>query len=245
MSDLPEAAQLFAVMDATWPPRATTPCGPFTLRDGAGGGKRVSAATCASGFATRAEVEAACAAMRERGETPLFGLRGDQQALDQILADIGFAIIDPVVIYAKPAAELAALAPDGMPAIYADAPLNIQTEIWAQGGIGPGRLAVMARAAGPKTHILARYDDRPAGVAFVALHGDIAMLHALEIKPNMRRCGVGATTSTCAAKWAVEQGARILALVTTVENAASNALYTRMGMQVCARYHYRILKEPT
>jgi len=245
MTELPNADQLFAVMDATWPPRATTPCGPFVLRDGAGGGKRVSAATCAAGQASRDEVAAASDAMRQRGESPLFGLRGDQHAFDQTLTDMGFSVIDPVVIYANSAAALAALTPEGMPAIYTESPLNIQAEIWAAGGIGPARLAVMARAKSPKTHILARYNDRPAGVAFVAIHGDIAMLHALEVKEEFRRCGIGASTTACAAKWAVEQGARVLALATTVENIGSNALYARMGMAVCARYHYRILKEPS
>lgn len=245
MTDLPDAAALFAAMDATWPPRATRPCGPITLRDGAGGGKRVSAATCASGQASAAEVEAAAQAMRAAGEAPLFGLRGDQAAFDERLESMGYAIIDPVVVYAIPAPALAQFAPGGMAAIFADAPLGIQEEIWAQGGIGPARLAVMARAAAPKTHILARHNDRPAGVAFTGIHGDIAMLHALEVLPAMRRKGIGAAASTSAAKWAAAQGARIFSLVTTVENTAANALYARLGMAVCARYHYRILKEPS
>jgi GNAT superfamily N-acetyltransferase len=241
MPSLPSADQLFAAMDATWPPRATQSCGPFTLRDGAGGGKRVSAATCATGQASLAEVETAAAAMHAAGDEMLFGLRGDQSKLDQTLETAGYSIIDPVVIYAKPAADLAALAPDGLTAIFADSPLNIQAELWAAGGIGPARLDVMRRAKGPKTHILARHNDRPAGVAYVAIHGNIAMLHALEVVPAFRRQGVGATTTANAAKWAMSNGAQFFSLVTTVENVASNALYSRMGMEVCARYHYRVL----
>jgi N-acetylglutamate synthase len=37
-------------MEATWPPAATTRLGPWLLRDGKGGGKRVSAATLAGEF---------------------------------------------------------------------------------------------------------------------------------------------------------------------------------------------------
>ncbi|MEX0971019.1 MAG: GNAT family N-acetyltransferase [Paracoccaceae bacterium] len=243
MQDLPDATTLFKVMDTTWPPRETTACGPFMLRDGGGGGKRVSAATCPGGQASRAEVEAAADAMRAVGEPALFGLRGGQEDLDNLLESMGFSVIDRVVIYAASAAALARLAPEGMVAIFADAPLAIQQEIWSQGGIGLERLAVMARAPSPKTHILARLEDRPAGVGFVGLHGDIAMLHALEVLPEMRRKGLGAAVSTSAAKWAVGQGARIFSLVTTVENTASNALYSGLGMTVCARYHYRILQE--
>ena len=40
----PDPAMLHAVAEATWPPAATQTLGPVTLRDGKGGGKRVSAA---------------------------------------------------------------------------------------------------------------------------------------------------------------------------------------------------------
>ena len=58
----------------------------------------------------------------------------------------------------------------------------VQTRaLWAEGGIGPARLAVMDRVTLPKTAILGRTGDRAAGVAFVAATGDCAMLHALEV----------------------------------------------------------------
>ncbi|WP_108257566.1 hypothetical protein [Mangrovicoccus ximenensis] len=62
-------------------------------------------------------------------------------------------------------------------------PLAIQEEIWALGGIGRDRLAVMARAAGPHVSLMARDGDTPAGTAFAAVHGDVAMIHAIEISP--------------------------------------------------------------
>jgi hypothetical protein len=48
----------------------------------------------------------------------------------------------------------------------------------------------MERAAGPKTALLGRVRDRAAGTAFVALHDDVAMVHALEVVPGFRRAGV-------------------------------------------------------
>ena len=38
-------AELYATLEATWPPAARRRVGPWTIRDGQGGGKRVSAAT--------------------------------------------------------------------------------------------------------------------------------------------------------------------------------------------------------
>ena len=40
----PSVDRLFAALEATWPPASSQRLGPFRLRDGAGGGKRVSAA---------------------------------------------------------------------------------------------------------------------------------------------------------------------------------------------------------
>ena len=39
------SADLFAAIDATWPPATMTQAGPWTIREGKGGGQRVSAAS--------------------------------------------------------------------------------------------------------------------------------------------------------------------------------------------------------
>ncbi|MFN6953015.1 MAG: GNAT family N-acetyltransferase, partial [Albidovulum sp.] len=102
------------------------------------------------------------------------------------------------------------------------------------------RIAVMERVTGAKAAILARNADRPAGVAFVACHGDEAMLHALEVRPDQRRRGVGATLLHAAANWAADQGATRLSLVVTRQNSAARALYARLGMGIVGQYHYRM-----
>jgi GNAT superfamily N-acetyltransferase len=225
---------LAAVMEATWPPHRRWPVGPFILRDGAGGGKRVSAASCDDPF-TEAELDAALSAMVE----PLMLIRDGDQALDATLQARGWQIIDPVVAYAAPASQQAAELPP-LAAFAHWPPLEIARSIWAEGGIGPARLAVMDRANGPKTAILARTADRPAGVAFVACHGKEAMLHALEVRAGHRRQGVGQTLLHAAANWAATQGATRLSLVVTRQNAAACALYARLGMKIVGQYHYRM-----
>ena len=228
----PEA--LAEVMEATWPPASRRGLGPFTLRDGAGGGKRVSAASLSGEF-TEADLDAAEAAM----PAPLMLIRDADAALDAALDARGWRVVDPVVAYAAPVVALTADLPP-LAAFPHWPPLEIARSVWAEGGIGPARLAVMDRVQGPKTALLARTDDRPAGVAFVACHGAEAMLHALEVRPEQRRKGTGQSLLHAAANWAAAQGAAQLSLVVTRQNAAARALYDRLGMRVVGQYHYRM-----
>ncbi|MEL7114853.1 MAG: GNAT family N-acetyltransferase, partial [Pseudomonadota bacterium] len=96
------------------------------------------------------------------------------------------------------------------------------------------------RAEGPKTSLLGRAKDQPAGTAFVAIHQGIAMIHAIEVTSALRRLGVARYILQCAAHWAQDQGATHLTLLVTKANAAANALYASLGMESVGQYHYRI-----
>ncbi|WP_374646295.1 GNAT family N-acetyltransferase [Tabrizicola sp.] len=221
---------LAAVMEATWPAARVWREGPFLCRDGAGGGKRVSAASSAGDW-TEADLDAL--------DQGLVLVREGETALDRALAARGWRVVDPVVAYAAPVAELRADLPP-LSTFPHWAPLEIVRTIWAEGGIGPERVAVMERAAGKHTAILARHADRPAGAAFVALHGKEAMLHALEVRESLRRSGVGANLLRAAANWAAAEGATRLSLVVTERNTAARALYARLGLRNVGQYHYRM-----
>lgn len=218
---------LARVMEETWPPASVRRVGPVMLREGAGGGKRVSAASVEGEF-DPADLEA-----------PLFVVRQGQEALDATLAARGYSVVDPVVAYAAPASMLAEPAPPHLSALPHWPPLAVTREIWAEEGIGPARVAVMERAKGPKTAILARTEDHPVGAAFVAISGDVAMLHALEVRLAARRQGSANNILRCAAGWALDHGATTLSLVVTEANAPARALYASLGMAVVGQYHYR------
>ncbi|MEO0764306.1 MAG: GNAT family N-acetyltransferase, partial [Pseudomonadota bacterium] len=94
-------ARLLAAIEGTWPPARATQQGVWTIRDGAGGGKRVSAAT-ANGAATDSDIAQAEAAMLSLGQDRLFMLRPGEDALDRQLAKHGYDIIDPVNFYVAP-----------------------------------------------------------------------------------------------------------------------------------------------
>lgn len=227
-------ALLAEVMEATWPAATRRTLGPFTLRDGAGGGKRVAAASVEGPF-TEAELDAAVAAMAE----PLMLIRAGDTALDAALDARGWRVVDPVVAYAAPVLRLTGALPP-LAAFPHWPPLEIARSIWAEGGIGPARIAVMDRVAGDKAAVLGRIDDRPAGVVFVARHGQEAMVHALEVRRPYRRQGLARNLLAAAANWAAEQGATRLSLVVTRQNAAACALYARLGMEAVGEYHYRM-----
>ncbi|HET7410249.1 MAG TPA: GNAT family N-acetyltransferase, partial [Paracoccaceae bacterium] len=154
-----------------------------------------------------------------------------------------YALIDPVVIYAGPVGRLAGHEPH-MAAVYrAQAAPAIMEEIWAAGDIGPGRLAVMERVAGPGVRLLSRAGDTPCGAAFVGVDGEVAMIHAIEVLAGFRRRGAGRLLIEGAARFAAEAGADWLALAVTEANAPARALYDRLGMAEAGHYHYRIAPE--
>lgn len=227
-------------VDATWPPAEFRQAGPWILRRGEGGGQRVSAASTADEQADLAPAEAG---MREWGQVPLFRITPDQVDLDARLARAGYVVKDPVALYLTPVAALADGRDETVKVFRVTCPLAIVDEIWTDGGIGPGRRAVMTRPEGPRMTLLARADDRPVGVAFVAVDADIAMIHAIEVTPAHRRKGGGELLIRGAASFAAEHGAAWLALAVTEANAPARALYAKLGMDAAGHYHYRVKAE--
>ncbi len=233
----PSPSRLFAALDATWAPANLRDTGPWRIREGQGGGQRVSAATAIYAV-TETDIALAETEMRAIGQHPLFMIRDQDSDLDQWLDAREYAIVDPVVLYLADLADMPADT-SGTYVIPSWPPLAIQANIWADAGIGPARIEVMRRSSSPKTALLARIGDSPAGVAFVAVDDDIAMLHALEVTPTCRRAGLGLAMMRHAAAWAARGGARWLALAVTRKNTAANALYRKIGMTEAAAYHYR------
>lgn len=233
---------LTALIDGTWPAASIHEAGPWLIREGRGAGSRVSAAT-AKVPGTLDDLPLAEQAMRDLGQVPLFMVRSGEDALDTALADKGYRIKDPVTAYAAPIDAVATHRPPPVTCFEVWPPLAVQEEIWADGGIGPARVAVMHRAAGPRTTILGRMDDTPAGCLFAAIHGTTVTVHAVETASRFRRKGLAAHMMRAAAFWGRDNGAQNFALVTTVANNAANALYASLGMTAAAGYHYRIHPE--
>ena len=236
-----DAQRLYEVSERTWPAARRFERGVWTLRDGQGGGKRVSAAT-ARGPVTDGDIPKAEDAMRDMGQRPLFMLREDEADLDAMLAARGYGVVDPVVIYTLPIARLTDKAIPRVTTFAIWEPLAIMRELWAEGGVGPERIAVMARAE-TKTAILARWNEKPAGTAFAAVHDRVCMVHAVEVRKVQRRQGVAGWIMRQAAFWGQAQGAEHLAVLCVADNAGANGLYRAMGFAEAGRYHYRVMPQ--
>ncbi len=235
-------APLFDVIDKTWPAARMLPVGPWILRDGQGGGKRVSAAT-ANGHVGKADIPLAEAGLASIGQPPLFLIRDGDEALDMMLQARGYALLDPVTVYACRVAELTKIRLPRVTVFEIWQPLSIMLEIWQAGGIGPARIDVMRRAIGPKISLLGRLNEHPAAAAYVAIHEATAMVHAIEILEHQRRQGMGAWIMRAAAFWAAKHGAHTLSVVCTDANEGANRLYSSLGMSIVGHYHYRHLTE--
>jgi N-acetylglutamate synthase len=235
----------YDVIDNTWPAASCERHGIWTLREGRGGGSRVSATTLAelSAQIEPSDLKAAEDAMRGMGQPCIFMIREGEAPLDRALEQRGYAVKDPVTIYACPVSQLMNQPIPRVTVFSIWEPLAIMREIWAAGGIGDARLAIMSRAAGPKTGFLCRHRDKPAGTAYAAICNGIAMVHAVEIPPDHRRNGMGKWVMRAAAFWADENRADTLSVMCTVQNKAANALYTSIGMTPVGKYHYRHLPD--
>lgn len=157
-----------------------------------------------------------------------------------MLAERGYEVVDPVELRAGPIADFPDYNP--MRAFPHWPPLAVVREVWEAGGIGAARQAVMDRVQGPKCAIVGRSpggSDRVAGAGFVGVHGKVAMIHSLEVVPDLRRQGSANQMMCAAAKWAQDQGAEWLALLVKADNEPAVRLYASLGMGVVGHYHYR------
>lgn len=235
----PDHAALFQAMDDTWPAAALHRVGPWLVREGRGGGKRVSAAT-AEGLVAPSDIPLAEAVHRDLGQPPLFLIRPGDVALDAMLEARGYRVVDPVDLRA---AHVAGFPPcDLMYSFPHWPPMAMAEDVWLEAGIDAGRLAVMHRVRGPVTAFIAcspGATDRVAGAAFAAISRQIAMIHAVEVLPRLRRQGSAHNMLRSAAWWAQQHGAKWLALAVTRDNAAAGRLYASLNMDVVGHYHYR------
>lgn len=232
-----------SLMEGTWPAATRLRVGPWIVRNGQGGGGRVSCATAEADW-TEDDIALAEAAHSSFGQVPMFTIRDGEARLDAALAARGYGLHDPVDLFAAPLARLTTEAPRRMATFPTWPMLAITRDLWSEAGIGPERIAVMERAADPKTSILGRYEDRSAGCVFVACNGGLAFVHALHVQTEYRRKGLARDLMRAAALWAAENGAERLALAVRRSNDAALALYRDMGMEVVSRYHYRRLARP-
>jgi ribosomal protein S18 acetylase RimI-like enzyme len=238
----PAVPALIAALEAAWRPARAARVGGWLVRGDAAAGKRPSAVWALGdpGMPLGDAIDAAERLQRGWGQRPLAQIGPADAALDAALAARGWTVAAPCRVLVAPCADVAARGLGGRMAVRVRCPLAALDELWAEGGIGPARRAIMETTPGPKEVLLLREDDRPAAACFVAVPGPIAGLSALHVAPPFRRRGVGAALCAAAAARAAEDGAAWLALAVEAANAPALALYARLGFADAFPYHYRV-----
>lgn len=238
----PTTRQMAEAVWATWPGEAAIAGDAFDLRKSSDDSRRSRAAT-ANRVATDEEIAEAAAAMRGWGQPAMFWVPGDEPDFEAQLETLGYRDHDHSYYYAAPVGPMAERVPPRIATFEIWEPLAIMADIFAATGTSPGRQEVMQRAACPKTAILGRVGDDPAGVAYVGAHDGIAMVHAVGVLPQHRRQGLAAHMMAQAAIWAKGQGCGWVALAVGAGNEGARALYASLGMSAVGSYHYRSLPE--
>lgn len=225
----PSIETLYEVLDFTWPSVTTELHHGWQIKNGSGGGKRVSAAIQNS---PTAKVEVAEKLMNALGQKKLFMIREGNEILDYKLHKLGYKLIDPSVIFGLPI-ELLAKTFDGK---FHTSPNTAMKSLWLNGDINDMRLNVMARTKVLKTYVTINN----IAVAFVAIHNAIAMVHALEVSTINQRQGFGKKIMQQIAGWASLNGAHYLSVITVHNNFPAKSLYEHLKMSEIGSYHYRI-----
>lgn len=230
--------QIEAAFEGSWPAAEYAEAGGFRIGRGLGGGKRVGSARATGPDWTAAGIDRAVDVQKMWDQSPIFRVSDSEPRLAEALSARGFRDHTPTVMMTAPVAALTDIDVPPVTSFALWPPLAIQRELWEEQGIGPARQAVMARVAAPKAALLGRIKDRAAAVAFVAEVQGIAVLHALEVLPSMRREGLATWTLREAAFWAEARGADTMLLAVTAGNAGAIALYRKLGFAPVAGYRY-------
>lgn len=228
---------LAAAFHATWPAESVREVGGFHVAHGHGGGDRVNSAYVVGGWCD-ADIAGVIGLQRDWQQPSRFLVLDEDEPLAATLTALGFQPARATAILQIETARLTGLEIPPVTAFDLWPALAIQKDIWQAGGIGADRLAVMERAARPRTSILGRVDDRAAGAAFVAIHGGVAMVHAVEVQAELRRKGLAGWMMRRAALWAAENGASRLALAVLRSNEPALSLYRAMGFAEASGYRY-------
>lgn len=229
-------SDIYRVLDVTWPSAQARSLGPWRLRQGLGGGSRVSATTLHGQF-SEPDIDRAEEAMIGMGQDLLFMIRDGDDRLAQVLLRRGYRVWDPVTVYAS-GIECLVARHDNVRVEWPPAPAT--REVWRTGGIDDARVAVMERAECPKASLVTDWKRQPASCAYVGVADAFSMIHAIETLAAFRRKGLARRLLSHAAYWAERHGARWIVLLTRDENHAANMLYKSLGMTVAGNYFYCI-----
>lgn len=245
---VPDHATLIQALRATWPPERVVRGDGWALGVSTGGqaeaGSRVNCLTPDDPDAALSDTarDAAVAAAQAEGLSPLWAAPMESRsALASQLVAEAWAPWDPTAFWVAPAVPVDLTdAAKGVRVMALRAPVAAAAALWAEGGVGPQRRAIMDRVRGRKLTLLARDGADPAGLAFAALCETtrIGFVHAVHVASTHRRRGVGRALMRAAQVFLRGSGAGWTAVAVRVGNAEAEAIYAASGFERQGAYAY-------
>jgi GNAT superfamily N-acetyltransferase len=227
--------------DVSWPPIKKFKMGSWTIREGGGGGNRVSATSLNnSNSFLKTDIVLAETAMKTLGQPYIFRIGKEEIKLDLTLEKFGYNIVTPSYIYGCDIDRVSNFDIPPITTFNVWPPLEIMKKIWIEGGMSENRISVMQRSKGEKTTILGRASNKVAGCAFVSIYNGISMVHSVFVHPSFRLKGLGRYMLYKSAQWAKDRGSSYITLQVTEQNKGARSLYSNLGMEVIGSYHYRV-----
>lgn len=230
-----------AASHATWPAAEVIEQHGWCLRFTAGAGSRAASAW-ARGHCPgdlEAAIQGVESAYRARDLTPRFQLWPEDETLDAALDARGYTAYDRSLLMARPASLPWPAKDERCVAVEVRTRLAGLETLWADGGVGPARQAVLARTGSRATIFLGRVDMAPAGAVAIVQDGEVAVTQALWVMPAHRGCGLARCLMAAAGRSAAARGANVIAHAVVATNDSAIRLYESLGFTAFGAYHYR------
>ena len=225
---------------ALWPAREEASVAGWTVRATDGFTRRLNSATGAgSPSADEVAFRAVRAWFDDRSlptivrVTPLLSI----DAVDGVRRSWGFVDIDPTLVLVRESGGLGPV--HDVSYVPLDDPALL-TRLCVLGGRRTGDVehlaGVVARIDGPATGVAIGVD----AVGLVAVHGDLAAVFSVGVRPDARRRGLATRVMAAADSWSAARGARSLFLQVLGTNSPAVALYEGLGFRTSYAYHYLV-----
>jgi N-acetylglutamate synthase len=169
--------------------------------------------------------------------------RPAESALDRLLAGLGWMIrADAATVMTAGVSPVAARAGGSASAVEVDTEPDADwlARYHYRGQDLPAVALTVLTSAPWQAFGSVRCGGKAIAIGRVAGAGGWAGLTAIEVDPQHRRRGLGASITTALAAQAADRGFANLYLQVTDDNTAARALYRRLGFTDHHGYHYRI-----
>ena len=235
------------LVNGAWPALDTEPIGGWEARYANGVTKRANSVLCTGdpGEITTA-IETAERFYADRGLPAVFQVSpaARPDALDELLADRGYTVVDPTLIMIReldrPYGDHRVTVDDGPSPEWLDL-------WWSVDGRYGSQLPTAARilTGVAASYALIEEDGVVIATGRGVPQGECLGIYCMAVAPAARRRGLGREVLRALLDQGRDRGCARSYLAVVESNAGARALYEQEGFRVVGGYHYRLASAPT